>query len=158
MTTWKIQICYKQNEVNTRFHSFKCACAKHQWYINFNTAYWIAGKNKPFLSISILKFSFLPSSMFALLFENMLPKSNAYTNFRIIASFFWIGNIFLVLLRTTVTRNGLSCDYVSTYLENTERDIILCVKMSFLRNKLHVLILMIVVKNWNVNLRKINDK
>ena len=45
-------------------------------------------ENQAFLTISILKFSFLSSSMFVLLFENMLPKSNAYANIRIIASFF----------------------------------------------------------------------
>ena len=45
-------------------------------------------ENQAFLTTSILKFSFLSSSMFALLFENMLPKSNAYANIRIIASFF----------------------------------------------------------------------
>ena len=70
--------------------------------------------------------------MFVLLFENMLPKSNAYANVRIIVSFFRIGNIFLILL--------------STYLENTGRNIILCVKILFLRNKSHVLISMIEVK------------
>ena len=74
---------------------------------------WIAAKTKPFLTISILKFSFLSSFMFILLFEDMLPKSNPYGNIRI-ASFFWIGNIFLVLL--------------STYLENTGKNSILCVK------------------------------
>ena len=70
--------------------------------------------------------------MFVLLFENMLPKSNAYASITIIASFFWIGNIFLFLL--------------STYLENTVRNILLCVKMLLLRNKSHVLISMIEVK------------
>ena len=70
--------------------------------------------------------------MFVLLFENMLPKSNAYANIRIMVSFFWIGNIFFILL--------------NTYLENTERNIILCVKTLLLRNKWHVLIWMIVVK------------
>ena len=43
---------------------------------------------KPFLTTSILKYSFLSSSMFVLLFENRLPKSNAYANVRIIASIF----------------------------------------------------------------------
>ena len=70
--------------------------------------------------------------MFVLLFENMLPKSNAYENIWFIALFFWIGNIFLIL--------------VSKYLENTGRNIILCVKMLLLRNKSHVLIPMIEVK------------
>ena len=71
--------------------------------------------------------------MFVLLFENMLPKSNAYANISIMASFFLIGNIFLILL--------------STYLENTGRNIMLCVKMLFLRgNKSHMLISMIEVK------------
>ena len=45
---------------------------------------------------------------------------------------FWIGNIFLILL--------------STYLENTRRNIILCAKMLLLANKSHVLISMIEVK------------
>ena len=45
-------------------------------------------ENQAFLTTSILKFSFLISSMFALLFENKLPKSNAYANIRIIASLF----------------------------------------------------------------------
>ena len=51
-------------------------------------------ENQAFLTTSILKFSFLSSSMFALLFENMLPKSNGYANIQIIASLFWIRNIF----------------------------------------------------------------
>ena len=71
--------------------------------------------------------------MFVLLFENnMLASSDAYVNIRTIASLFWMGNIFLILL--------------ITYLENTGRDIIICVKMLFLRNKSHVLIPMIVVE------------
>ena len=40
----------------------------------------------------------------------MLPYSNAYANIRIIAGFFWIGNIFINLL--------------DTYLENTGTNII----------------------------------
>ena len=70
--------------------------------------------------------------MFVLLFENMLPKSNAYANILIMTSFFWIGTIFFILL--------------NTYLENTGRNIILCVKTLLSRNKSHVLIWMIVVK------------
>ena len=45
---------------------------------------------------------------------------------------FWLGNIFLILL--------------STYLENTGRNITLCVKMLSVRNKSRVLISMIEVK------------
>ena len=45
-------------------------------------------ENQAFLTTSTQKFSFLSSSMFVLLFENMLPKSNAYANIRIIATFF----------------------------------------------------------------------
>ena len=45
---------------------------------------------------------------------------------------FWLGNIFLILL--------------STYLENTGRNITLCVKMLLVRNKSRVLISMIEVK------------
>ena len=56
--------------------------------------------------------------MFVLLFKDMLPQSNVYANIRIIACFF---NIFLILL--------------STYLENTGRNIILCVKMLLLEKK-----------------------
>ena len=100
--------------------------------VNSNTAYWIAAKIKPFLTISIQKFSFLCSSMFVLFLENILPKLNAYANIRIIALFFWIGNIFIILL--------------STYLENTGRNNILCVKMLLLRNKSHGLISMIEAK------------
>ena len=90
-------------------------------------------ENQAFLIISILNFSLLSSPMFVLLFENMLPKSNAYTNIGIIACFFLIGHIFIILL--------------SAYLENTRRNFILCVKMLLLKKKLHVLISMIVVKN-----------
>ena len=45
---------------------------------------------------------------------------------------FWLGNIFLILL--------------STYLENTDRNITLCAKVLLVRNKSHVLISMIEVK------------
>ena len=64
--------------------------------------------------------------MFVLLFKNMLPKSNAYANSRIIASFFSIGNLFFILL--------------NTYLENNGRNIILCVKMLLLRNKWQMIV------------------
>ena len=56
--------------------------------------------------------------MFVLIFENMLAQSNSYANIRIIVYFFRIGNIFFILL--------------SIYLENTGRNIILCVKMLLL--------------------------
>ena len=71
-------------------HNFTVSIAhdKHQWQVNFNTAYRMAAKTKPFLTTYNLKFSCLSSSMFVLLFENMLPKSNAYANIRIIALFF----------------------------------------------------------------------
>ena len=49
-----------------------------------------------FLTISILKFSFLSTAMLILLFENMLPQSNAYANIRIIACFFWISSHYLL--------------------------------------------------------------
>ena len=90
-------------------------------------------ENQAFLIISILNVSFLSSPMFGLLFENMLPKWNAYANIGIIACFFWIGHVFIILL--------------SAYLENTWRNNILCVKILLLKKKLHVLISMIVVKN-----------
>ena len=70
--------------------------------------------------------------MLVLLFEKILPESNAYRNIRIIASFFRIVNIFFIL--------------ISTYLENTGWNTIPCVKMLLLRNKSHVLISMIVIK------------
>ena len=76
-------------------------------------------KHSLFLTISILNFSFLSSSMFVLLFEYMLPKSNAYANIRIIALFFGIGNIFLILL--------------CTYRKNWDNMIILYVEMSLLK-------------------------
>ena len=83
------------------------------------------------------KASLLSSSTFVLLFENMLPYWNHCLPF-------WIGNIFLVLL--------------STYLENTGRNNILCVKMLMLKKESHMLILMIAIKiemqsqenNWQV--------
>ena len=49
-----------------------------------------------FLTISILKFSFLSTAMLILLFENMLPQSNAYANIRIIACFFLISSHYLL--------------------------------------------------------------
>ena len=52
--------------------------------------------------------------------------------FESLLRFFWIGNIFVIL--------------VSAYLESTGRNIILCVKMLLLWNKSHVLISMIEVK------------
>ena len=64
--------------------------------------------------------------MFVLLFKNMLPKLNAYANSPIVASFFSVGNLFLVLL--------------NTYLENNGRNIILCIKMLLLRNKSQMIV------------------
>ena len=49
-----------------------------------------------FLTISILEFSFLSTSILILLFENMLPQSNAYANIRIIACFFLISSHYLL--------------------------------------------------------------
>ena len=76
-------------------------------------------------------FNYFYSKVFFLILVNVCWKY-AYGNIRIIASFFFFVNIFFILL--------------STYLENTGRNIILCVKMLLLRNKSHVLIWMIVVK------------
>ena len=70
--------------------------------------------------------------MFVLLFENMLPKLNAYANIRIIALFFGIGNTLLILL--------------STYRKNWDNMIILYVDNVIVEKKSHVLISMIVVK------------
>ena len=141
MCSWRKKRCFTKKLTTCKYrfarsrerliHDFTVSTAhvrNIKCYVNFDTAYWIAAKTKPFLTISILKFSFLSLSMFVLLFKNMLPKSNAYANIRIIVTFFWIP----ILL--------------STYLETTGRNIILCVKMLLLRNKSHLLISMIVVK------------
>ena len=70
----------------------------------------IAAKTKPFWTTSILNFSLLSSSMSVLLFENRLPKSNAYAKIRNVASFFWIGNIFFILLSTYLGNTGRNLD------------------------------------------------
>ena len=115
---------------NLQFHS---ACPKHQWLVNFNTAYWITAKIEPFLTISILKFLSYPRLCLFYFSKKCCKNWMLMQIFESLLRFFWIGNIIFVIL-------------LSTYLERTGRNIILCVKMLLLRNKSHMLILMIEVK------------
>ena len=101
-------------------------------------------ENQAFFNYFHSKFFFLILVHVCFTFWKYVTKIECLCKYSNHCFVFWIENTFLTLL--------------STYLENTERNIMLCVKMPLLRNKSHVPISMIVVKNWNVNLRKINDK